>query len=181
MNGRTNPSLSVRVLAPDDLEAFRALRLECLRLHPEAFGSSFEEEEAAEPAFWRERLQGGEWTVFGGFVDDALSGLAGLIRDTKRKHAHLATFGAMYVRAAARGTGLGDALVAGALDAARANGIATVFLTVTVGNDVARRLYERHGFVVYGQLDDTLRTGGRSYGEVLMRRVLSPSPFPAGA
>ncbi len=48
---------------------------------------------------------------------------------------------------AARGRGIGAALVAGALDAARARGVRTVDLTSRPARAAANRLYERSGFV----------------------------------
>jgi len=177
--GRRVTTAAARTLGPDDLAGFRALRLACLRLHPEAFGSSADEEECAPADLWDRRLASGEWVLLGGFLDGGLVGIAGLIPETKRKHAHIANFGAMYVAASARGKGVGDAIVAHALSEARARGIAIVTLTVIIGNEPARRLYERHGFVEFGRLHDSLRTGGRSYGEILMKCVLAPPPDQA--
>lgn len=165
----------VRLLTEADVVAYRTLRLECLRDHPEAFGSSFEEEQGRSDAEWRARLSDPALPMFGGFVDGAAAGICGLFRETKRKHAHMANFGAMYVRPSARGSGLADALVAAALDYARGSGVEIVLLTVTTGNETAQRLYERHGFRVYGELADAIRTGGRSYGEKLMAARLGRS------
>lgn len=52
----------------------------------------------------------------------------------------------LFVRADARGTGLGDALVEHALDRARTRGCRRIELDVNSANQAARRLYERHGF-----------------------------------
>lgn len=53
------------------------------------------------------------------------------------------------VRPEARGKGGGKALLAQAIAAARASGAARITLEVARGNSVARRLYERAGFVVF--------------------------------
>jgi len=48
---------------------------------------------------------------------------------------------------AARGRGVGDALLAWLLEAAAAQGAHSVFLEVRASNAAARRLYEKRGFV----------------------------------
>jgi ribosomal protein S18 acetylase RimI-like enzyme len=70
----------------------------------------------------------------------------------------------LYVRADARRTGLGDALVEAALARARERGCARVELDVNEANPAALALYERHGF---GAWSDP--PGGHN---LLMRRAL---------
>ena len=53
----------------------------------------------------------------------------------------------MWVAAECRGRGVGDALVAWVIDRAREQGSARVGLWFAAGNEAARRLYERCGFV----------------------------------
>lgn len=55
------------------------------------------------------------------------------------------------VRAAERRRGVGAALVAGALDAARLSGLRVVHLEVRASNAAAIRLYRRHGFREVGR------------------------------
>lgn len=50
-----------------------------------------------------------------------------------------------------RGRGIGTALLAAAIELARAHGATTLSLSVETGNDRARRLYDRAGFVVVGR------------------------------
>jgi GNAT superfamily N-acetyltransferase len=54
----------------------------------------------------------------------------------------------MWVAPAARGTGAADALIAAALDWARARELTGVLLEVAPGNARAQRVYTRHGFTV---------------------------------
>ncbi|HTW69940.1 MAG TPA: GNAT family N-acetyltransferase, partial [Acetobacteraceae bacterium] len=73
-------------------------------------------------------------------------GITGLVQEMRTKTRHKATVFSVYVDAAHRGGGLGGALLEAAITHARAAGVRTLHLTVTVGNDAARRVYERHGF-----------------------------------
>jgi hypothetical protein len=57
-------TLSIRPLLPDEPEFYREIRLEALRLHPEAFGASFEDESArplVPSAFAPRSLFDGAW------------------------------------------------------------------------------------------------------------------------
>jgi hypothetical protein len=58
----------------------------------------------------------------------------------------------IYVRRASVGSGLGAQLLAAAIDVARAAGEALIWLDVLKTNPGARRFYERHGFLVTGEL-----------------------------
>jgi ribosomal protein S18 acetylase RimI-like enzyme len=60
---------------------------------------------------------------------------------------------AMWVAAPARGTGVADDLVGAVKAWAVERGAPSLVLDVTEGNEAARRLYERHGFVATGASD----------------------------
>ncbi|GIG30277.1 GNAT family N-acetyltransferase [Cellulomonas marina] len=57
----------------------------------------------------------------------------------------------MAVAAHARGRGVGTALLSTCVDAGRARGWRAVSLSVEDGNEAARHLYVRHGFVTVGR------------------------------
>ena len=72
-----------------------------------------------------------------------------------------------------RGLGVGGALVRGAIDAARELGAHKLALQVWPHNDVARRLYLRHGFVEEGLLRRHYpRHNGELWDSVIMGLVL---------
>ncbi len=60
----------------------------------------------------------------------------------------------------ARGSGLGGALMGRAMDFCRAQGLDRVWLTTFAGLDAARRLYEKHGFVLAEESDADQWSGG---------------------
>jgi RimJ/RimL family protein N-acetyltransferase len=79
----------------------------------------------------------------------------------------------MMVAAGWRGRGVGGALVRAAIDAARDLGAHKLALQVWPHNDVARRLYERHGFVEEGVLRRHYpRRNGELWDSVVMGLVL---------
>jgi hypothetical protein len=49
--------MEIRMLRPEDAEAFRCLRLQALAEHPEAFSSSYEEQKHKTIVEWQNRLQ----------------------------------------------------------------------------------------------------------------------------
>jgi RimJ/RimL family protein N-acetyltransferase len=72
-----------------------------------------------------------------------------------------------------RGAGLGRQLVEHALAWASATApLEWVDLDVLSGNLAARRLYERAGFIVTGEVHDLYRIDGESHGSVTMSRRL---------
>ncbi|HEY5338374.1 MAG TPA: GNAT family N-acetyltransferase, partial [Rhizomicrobium sp.] len=101
---------AVRKLGPNEIAPLREIRLEGLRLHPEFFGADLEIEEAMPLQQWSARLVTG--VTFGGFANGILSGMVVFVKSRGLKTAHTGELGAMYVREAARGTGLANALVA---------------------------------------------------------------------
>ncbi len=165
-------TIVVRRLGPDDLDALRAIRLEALRLHPDCFAADLETEEAMLPQEWLSRLASG--ATYGGFIDGALSGIAVFVRPRFKKTMHIGELGAMYVRAAARGTGLGDAILKAVIEHAIAD-VEQIKLTVNAENPRAIKFYERHGFRAIGKYPNSLRVGGRTYDETIMVRTVSAS------
>lgn len=166
-------TISVRRLGVADVPALRELRLESLRLHPECFGADLEAEEAMSVEDMAARMHTGY--SFGGFVDDVLSGLVVFVKPKNKKTGHTGELGAMYVRANARGTGLGDALVEAVIDQAVATGTEQIKLLVNAENPHAIKLYERHGFRPIGKYPNSLRVGGKTYEELIMLRPVSAS------
>ncbi|UPJ48974.1 GNAT family N-acetyltransferase [Bradyrhizobium sp. 200] len=165
----TDRNLQIRRLEPSDAALYREIRLEGLRTSPEAFGSTFEKEDA-QPLSWFETVLG-RTAIFGAFLDGMLAGVAAYAAQESSKQAHKATLWGMYVRSTARNSGLGKKLVAAVLDHAR-ECVEMVQLTVVSENDDARRLYSASGFVEYGYEKRGLKQDGRYYDHVLMVNFL---------
>ena len=159
----------IRRLEPADAALYREIRLEALRKNPEAFGSTFERENA-QPLSWFESAIG-RADIFGAFVDGKLAGIAGFSVQEGSKQAHKGLLWAMYVRDDARGSGIGKMLVAVILDHARGR-VEMVQLSVVSDNEAAHQLYRAMGFVEYGSEKRALKQGERYYDEFLMVNFL---------
>jgi ribosomal protein S18 acetylase RimI-like enzyme len=156
-------------LRQNDLPLFQTLRLQGLREHPEAFGSSLEEEQGRDLSY----MIGEKPNVtLGGFVADALVGTAALVVPVKLKQRHKGHVVGVYVAPAWRGTGLARALTARLIAEARANQLILLTLSVTVGNEAARRLYLDAGFVPYGIEPASLMIGSDLLDAELMALYL---------
>ena len=155
---------------PADAALYRDIRLEGLRCNPEAFGSTFEAEDARPLAFFSERLGGS--AAFGAFHGSELVGIAGLLIREGQKEAHKGLLVGMYVRPSARKSGVGRRLVETIVEFAR-HRVELIQLSVVSENEQARRLYERLGFVEYGLEKKALKQDGRYYDEVLMAKDLN--------
>ncbi len=76
---------------------------------------------------------------------------------------------------AARGRGIGSALLYAAEAHARRRGARKLSLRVFGTNTTARRMYERHGFVVEGTLRAALLIDGEYVDDVWMSKFLVPT------
>ena len=142
--------LSIRELTLADAPSYRDIRLEGLRLAPEAFGSSYEEEISRSDEEFARRITGRPGIMFGGFDPGAagaagaaagaagaagLVGTAGCYCDNAVKSRHKLLLVGMYVRPAYRGRGLGARLIERILQHAREiGGIAGLVIRTADGS-----------------------------------------------
>lgn len=160
------PAATIRKLGPADLGAYKALRDEALRLHPEAFTSDHQTQRTRTPESYLGRVGlneplGGSF-LLGAFVDGPhapqLIGSVGLERETKLKTRHTATLIGLMVLPAHTGHGIGRALVEACIaEARRAQGLETILLSVTASSARVVQLYEQAGFTRYGLLPRAIR------------------------
>jgi ribosomal protein S18 acetylase RimI-like enzyme len=166
------PELTIRMLRPAEAAVFWALRLRSLREHPEAFASSFEDEENVPLDVVRARLEGQapeSNLILGAFMGARLEGMVGIRRDSFRKSAHRARIWGMYVAPEHQGRGVGRRLLEAAIDAGRRmGGVEQLQLMVMVDNARAQALYRSSGFESYGVEKRALRIGERYFDEELM-------------
>ena len=148
-------NITIRSLNENDARAFQELRLKGLQEHPEAFASTYEREIAYSMEFVAERLRRtAESTnnfTLGAFRQEELIGVVGFYRKTGEKEEHRGHIWGMYVRSDEQGKGIGKALLAEAVDLARAlPGVEQIELCVVTRNKTARALYASLGFASCG-------------------------------
>ena len=69
--------MNIRLLDKKDWPSFKALRLEALHMHPEAFGSSYEEEAILSGDAFEKNFN--KSNIFGAFQEKQLVGCAGFL------------------------------------------------------------------------------------------------------
>jgi ribosomal protein S18 acetylase RimI-like enzyme len=159
----------IRLLTTADAARYRDIRLEGLRLHPEAFSSTFEQENEQPLPWFEDRITQGN--VFGAFVGDELVGVAGCWPQKGPKVNHKAALWGMYVRPAARNAGLGRRLVEAVVNHASSR-VEQLQLGVVSANEAAFGLYRSIGFSEFGREMKALKQNGQYYDEILMVRFL---------
>jgi GNAT superfamily N-acetyltransferase len=159
----------VRRLGPDDAAAFQALRLEALATDPCAFAASHDEEAGQSLGDVTARLE--RQPVFGGFTGGVLLGVAGFAVPEPAKKRHKGLLWGVYVREAARGRGLGRAVVLRVIEHARAH-VLQLHAAVVTTNHTACRLYRSLGFVPYGVEPRGLACAGRHHDQELLVLLL---------
>ena len=163
------PMPSVRLLTPDDAPAYAALRREMLVDTPWAFLRSIDDDFAVRPEGIAAKLRENENDIAAAFDESdppRLLASAGVVRLDPKKTRHRALIWGVYVTPAARGQGLGRAVMALAINTARSwPGVECIWLSVSDRTTAARSLYESLGFKVWGTEPDAIRIGNESAAE----------------
>lgn len=160
----------IQKLASEDWALFQSLRLEALSLHPEAFGSSLKEESTLSLDEFQQRFINCD--IFGAFVGKTLIGCAGFYVYPGLNMSHRGCIFSMYVKPLYRKQGIANQLVHTMIEHARER-VIQIHLTVVTSNPSAIKLYERHGFYIYGTEPRSLKIGHQFYDEHFMVLKLS--------
>ncbi len=168
----------IRLLTPSDAAAYVTHRREMLLDAPWAFCASPETDRGSNLEHVRSSLERAAqaanahagYAILGAFNgSDALVSSCVLLRESTPKRAHIAMLLAVYTTPSARGRGVSTRVIAAALDEARSwPDVGVVQLAVSDASAAARRVYERLGFVAWGEEPDAMRVNGRSLSETHM-------------
>jgi RimJ/RimL family protein N-acetyltransferase len=179
----TGPAVppSLRRLQPQDVGAYRALRLAGLRESPAAYGASADEEEALPMSVFEDRLAAAtHHAIFGAFAAATLVAVVGLHRESKAKHAHTADVFGVYVAPPARRQVVGRRLMLAAIDWATAQpGLRQLRLCVNADSHAAIGLYTSLGFISFGREPDAVNVDGQFHDELHMALRLHAPCGPA--
>lgn len=162
----------VRRLVGEDAEIWRTLRLEALRLYPQAFLSTHDEAAAIPLADIATDLDRGRtYAVFEGA--EAL-GMASLLPQQRVQTRHRGEIGGLYVRRSAQGQGVADLLLVALIGAAEQAGVWQLELNVAATNARAIAFYARHGFVEVGRIPNATVSDGAFETDLLLIRSDPP-------
>jgi ribosomal protein S18 acetylase RimI-like enzyme len=175
------PGLRLARVAPAELGAYKALRDEGLRLHPEAFDADVELERTRPPESYIGKLGlseplGGTFLI-GAWVGPQMVGMVGLERRSLPKLRHSADLSSMMVMPSHTRMGVGQRLLEECIALARqAIGLELITLKVSTGNPAAIKLYERAGFKACGVVPHAVKlcdaSGKVWYGDRLTMAML---------
>ena len=164
---------TIRRLTRQDVEAYRAIRLEALTNHPEAFATAAEDFARRSPAELESLLE--QVVVLAATApDDRLVGIMAYDRGAGRE-AHRGWLIQVYVRPEMRGTGCAGALLDAIVEQAKTE-VLQLHLSVESRNEPAIRLYKKAGFVLYGSDPRYQFVNGRYVDEHLMVRFFDKAP-----
>ncbi len=143
-------ALEIRRVRDDDWRALRDVRIAALADAPDAFGTTHAQALERPSEWWIEwcaKSAGSETQAMVLAWDGSRAvGMAGAYREDSGRWNVIS----MWVDPAARGRGIGQALLESAVGFAREHGAGEIVLGVTDGNDAARTLYETYGFADNG-------------------------------
>ena len=157
--------VQIRRLQESDLPAFKAIRLESLRLVPSAFQSTLAEWESLSDDEWLNRVSK---PVFVAFRAGEPVGIMGLLRQQGVKRAHRATIIMVYVRESERGRGIASVLLQTIIAFARQEGVWQLELNVNGNNSEAIRFYDRFDFRLIGSIPAATLVDGSEVDELMM-------------
>jgi ribosomal protein S18 acetylase RimI-like enzyme len=168
----SDPEILIRPIGRDEAGAWRALRLEALTNHPEAFAASAPEFAALDLQSVAERIPtpNGDDVLFGVYAEGVLCGSVGFFRETGLKLRHRGTMWGVYLRPELRGRGIAEAMIDRVV-AHAAERVEILKCVVNPENSAARTLYLGRGFRPYGLEPRALRVGDRDYDDELLALV----------
>ncbi len=139
----------VRETMMADWQAWRDIRLQALRDAPDAFASTFAEQNTLGEDHWRQRVAS-DGLFLAWIPEVSAAEPAGMAGGYQAAPGTVELI-SMFVRPQARGRSVGEALIDAVIGWALERDATSVHLWVTETNKHARLLYERCGFSVTGE------------------------------
>jgi ribosomal protein S18 acetylase RimI-like enzyme len=170
--------MQLKILGPNDAEAYRELRLYSFQEAPFAFSESYEDEKGRPLSYYEQLLlpEGNppERYVLGAFSDtNKLIGIATFRRDQRSKALHKAMVYAMYVHPEYRGKHVGHELMSEIIRRAKQMpGMEAIHLWVLHADTSAAPFYQQLGFESQGKVNNDLKVGDQYIDAEYMLKYL---------
>ena len=156
----TNSTIVYRPLHKGEFHQYRSIWLECLRIFPDNFGPTYQEE-VDNPTLKLSHVFSDSETsdfVYGAFAEGQLIGICGFIFEKMKKTKHRGSITQMFVRPEFSGQGIGGKLLKAAIEKSFADKrTEQITLTVVATNKKAIATYKKFGFKQYGLLEDCIK------------------------
>lgn len=163
--------LEFRKLKPSESNLYRELRLECLKLYPENFGSNYQDETKKEKLFFQPMIENQDPNTFviGGFHNRKLIAICGFQRYDAEKTKHRARIIQLYVTPEYQKKHIAsDILKSTIKEAIKIQGIEQIELGVITTNSNAEKIYQKLGFKEYGIQKDYLKIDNNYFDHKMM-------------
>lgn len=136
---------TIRKFEPEDLEAYKWIRLEALKTEPGNFGNSHTKESSFEECVWLDRLSNPDSACFGLYSKDKLIGLTGIFHDPQKPgEAYLTQ---SYIRKEHRGKGLSRMLYEARIQWAKEKGLNNLLVGHRKSNSASHAANQAFGFI----------------------------------
>jgi ribosomal protein S18 acetylase RimI-like enzyme len=164
--------VKIRVLALQDWQLYKSVRLTSLEDSPDSFGSTYEQEVTLSDTEWQTRLdlklRDLDALPLMAELEGQVVGLAwGVIHEPYRKTAHIYQ---MWVSPAQRGKGIAKSLLDEISTWALSKGCECIKLAVTTSNEAAVGLYASYGYAPTGSLEE-LRVASKLMVQPMVKRL----------
>lgn len=163
-------NLQIVTLDPSQWEQYKLLRLEALQTDPQAFGRSYEEEQAYSAEKWQQRLRDSRNGVSHSYFASLNSRLIGMV-EAKILHEKTATIAVImhtFISKSYRNKGIARKLLQHVLKKLVARGgVTSIQLDVNTKQKEALQLYQSLGFTVIEE-KKRLMGDGKLHDEFLM-------------
>ncbi|NBX02506.1 MAG: GNAT family N-acetyltransferase [Alphaproteobacteria bacterium] len=164
-------NIAIRLLTPEDVAIFQALRLRGCREEPHAFLEDVDDLAQKPTEHFLRHFKNG-W-IAGAFMDGELVGSSGLYIHQGKKLQHKGTVWGVYVIPEARGHGLAKKLIEIVVEEAKKAGLELVTISTNIQNPITVGIYQKLGFIPCGIEMHILKLADGSYiDDVQMIRFL---------
>ena len=161
--GRRSPDVDVLVLTPADWSQLKSVRLRALQESPHAFASAYQHEARWSEDEWRSTFDTSLWLAAGTRHD-----LIGLARSTSAERAWQRNVESVWVQPDRRRRGVTRMMLQKLIEH-EPGGVTELYAWVLDGNDAARRVYQRLGFVFTGLRQPLPGSMGRMEERLVLR------------